>query len=89
MSQFKIEINTTDVSCKILRRLGVTLNLSNIEKVKIELDNLLLKYVECTNRGSRLIQVMDSLDLFADTVQPVLYKQDSIALMGADLFHHI
>lgn len=54
-------INTTDVSCNILRRLGLNFNMANIEKVKVELDNLMLKV---SNRGdTRFLTATDSLDL--------------------------
>ncbi|KAG4066568.1 hypothetical protein HA402_007204 [Bradysia odoriphaga] len=54
-------INTTDVSCNILRRLGLNFNMANIEKVKLELDNLLLNV---SNRGeTRFLTAADSLEL--------------------------
>lgn len=57
------DINTTDVSCNILRRLGLNFNVANIEKVKIEVDNLLLNV---NKRGeTKLLTVTDSLDLIA------------------------
>ncbi|XP_037047804.1 FK506-binding protein 5-like isoform X2 [Bradysia coprophila] len=64
-SQSKIgfinNINTTDVSCNILRRLGLNFNMANIEKVKLELDNLMLNV---SNRGeTRFLTAADSLEL--------------------------
>lgn len=55
------DINTTDVSCDILRKLGLNFNVANIEKVKVELDNLLLNI---NNRGeTKLLTATDSLEL--------------------------
>lgn len=55
------DINTTDVSCNILRRLGLNFNVANIEKVKMEVDNLLLNV---NKRGeTKLLTARDSLDL--------------------------
>lgn len=57
------DINTTDISCNILRRLGLNFNVGNIEKVKVEIENLLLNF---NKRGEpRLLAVTDSLDLIA------------------------
>lgn len=70
------DINTTDVSCNILRRLGLNFNVANIEKVKVEVDNLL---INVNKRGeTKLLTVTDSLDLIAsESADNVLASKDS------------
>lgn len=57
------EINTTDISCNVLRRLGLNFNSANIEKVKVELDDMLVKIHK---RETKLLTATDSLDLITE-----------------------
>lgn len=57
------DINTTDISCNVLRRFGLNFNSANIEKVKIELDNMLVKMKK---RETKLLTATDSLDLITE-----------------------
>lgn len=68
------DINTTDVSCNILRRLGLNFNVANIEKVKNEVDNLVLNI---NKRGeTKLLTITDSLDLI--TSEPANISNRSV-----------